>query len=197
MFAAMTMWVFTFEGLYRISMITIELCALAIVSFGNLQMPAAILRIVLALLRLTQHHYYGHGEHDAETNLIRDNANLLASLNIFYVMLLGQGILYAVACILEVFSAILRRSLLRRAGFTGPLGMKYINLYYAFAFDKCMGEAVLSPKKMSLITFAMDSLKSDSPKKRLYGLQMLHNFLKNEPFKTKATLRLTTATRRQ
>jgi hypothetical protein len=159
-------------------------------------MPAAILRIVLALLRLTQHHYYGHGEHDGETNL-RDNANLLASLNIFYVMLLGQGILYAVACILEVFSAILRRSFLRHAGFTGPLGMKYINLYYAFAFDKCMGEAVLSPKKMSLITFAMDSLKSDSPKKRLYGLQMLHNFLKNEPFKTKATLRLTTSTRRQ
>jgi hypothetical protein len=107
----------------------------------------------------------------------------------------GQGVLYIIACILEVFSFILRRALLRRAGFRGPSGVKFVNMYYAYAFEKCMRGAVLATEKISLITFAVDSVKSDSPKMQLYGLQMLHDLLEKEPLNTRVISQLTTSTK--
>ncbi|XP_024314975.1 uncharacterized protein LOC100822712 [Brachypodium distachyon] len=106
-------------------------------------------------------------------------------------MVLAQGILYIAACILEVFSFIPRRSLVCRAEFRGRMGVEHVNLYYAYAFEKCMRGAMLTPEKIGLIRFAMDSMKSDSPKMQLHGVQMLHNLLKKEPFKTKAISKLT------
>ncbi|XP_037482127.1 uncharacterized protein LOC119360705 [Triticum dicoccoides] len=120
--------------------------------------------------------------------------NLVPSLYIFYGMLIGQGILYTIAGILEIFSFVLRRSLARQAGFSGPQGVEYVNSYYAYVFNKCMKGAVLAPEKTSLITFAVDSLNSDSPKKQLSGLKMLHKVLKKEIFRTKAISELTTST---
>lgn len=73
--------------------------------------------------------------------------------------------------------------------------MDCVNQYYAHAFEKCMGGAVLAPKKISLIKFAVHTLKSDSPKKQLYGVQMLHNFLKKEHLRTKVISELTTSTK--
>ncbi|EEE67709.1 hypothetical protein OsJ_25378 [Oryza sativa Japonica Group] len=174
------------------AMIVYQLCALVVVSFGNFQIPAAVVRVVLALLRLVPqkpHKYLvddKNGEHDSEKNLE-------PSLNIFYGMVLAQGILYIVACLLEVFSFIPRRYLIRRSGFGGQMGVEYVNLYYAYAFEKCMGGAVLAPKKISLITFAMDSLNSDSSRNKLYGVQMLHRFLKKEQLRTKTITKLTNA----
>ncbi|VAH43084.1 unnamed protein product [Triticum turgidum subsp. durum] len=162
--------------------------ALMIAPLGNLQIPAAALRIGLAVWRLIVI------RQDYKQNL-ESKTNLEPSLIIFYVMVLGQGLLYIVAAILEMFSFILRRSLIHRVGFRGPSEVQYVNLYYAYAFDRCMEGSMLAPKKTSLIIFAMDSLKSDSPKMQLYGLKMLHKFLKKEPLKTKATLELTTYTK--
>ncbi|XBI99465.1 hypothetical protein VPH35_019540 [Triticum aestivum] len=195
MLAAVAMFVFTFEGVGWIVILIFKLCGLVvIVSFGNLQIPAAVLRIVLALVRLKAQSYYGHDEH-VDKKILGDKTNLVPSLNIFYGMVLGQGILYIVACILDVFSCILLRCLARGARFRGPRAVEYVNLYYAYAFEKCMDGAVFARKKISLIAFAMDSLKSDSPKMQLYGLRMLHIFLKNEPIKTKAISKLATSTK--
>ncbi|BAT02941.1 uncharacterized protein [Oryza sativa Japonica Group] len=192
MLAAIVMLVFIFSELGPYAMIVYQLCALVVVSFGNFQIPAAVVRVVLALLRLVPqkpHKYLvddKNGEHDSEKNLE-------PSLNIFYGMVLAQGILYIVACLLEVFSFIPRRYLIRRSGFGGQMGVEYVNLYYAYAFEKCMGGAVLAPKKISLITFAMDSLNSDSSRNKLYGVQMLHRFLKKEQLRTKTITKLTNA----
>uniref|UniRef100_A0A0E0LP62 Uncharacterized protein n=1 Tax=Oryza punctata TaxID=4537 RepID=A0A0E0LP62_ORYPU len=192
MLSAIGMLVFTFsKDLSKIAMVVCQLCTLVVVSFGNFQIPAAIVRVVLALLRIVPQNYFADdsdGNQDSEKNL-------KPSLNIFYGMVLGQGILYIVACLLEVFSFIPRRYLVRHGGFKGQLGVEYVNLYYAYAFEKCMGGAVLVPKKISLITFAMDSLNSDSSRNKLYGVQMLHSFLKKEQLRAKTITKLTNATK--
>ncbi|KAI5008467.1 hypothetical protein ZWY2020_009515 [Hordeum vulgare] len=190
MFAGTVIPVSTFPRSYQHVMIIFDTFALMITSFGNLQIPAASLRIGLAVESLIDipQDYHGDNERD-------DKKNLMTSLIIFYVMVLGQGILYIVAGILDIFSFILRRSLVHSAGFRGPQGMEYINLYYAYVFDKCRKGAVLVPEKSSLITFAVDSLNSGSPKKQLYGLKMLRSFLEKDPLKTKAISELTTSTK--
>lgn len=160
----------------------IQVCALAVVSFGNFQIPAAVLRIVLAILSLQHMPKYGSNE-----------KNLKASLGIFYGMVLGQGIFYAAACMLEFFSFIPRRYLVHRGGFRGQCGVESVNLYYAYALEKCMQEGVLAPKKISLTNFAMDSLNSDSSKNQL-GIRLMHSFLQWEPTRAQLLSKLTTST---
>uniref|UniRef100_A0A0D9X297 BLE2 protein n=1 Tax=Leersia perrieri TaxID=77586 RepID=A0A0D9X297_9ORYZ len=204
MLTAIVMLVFTFIDIPRIAIIIFQLCALVAVSFGNFQIPAAVVRVLLALLRLGQLDYHADGDNIGEQGYLADGStigqqgnekNLKPSLNIFYGMVLGQGILYILACLLEVFSFFPRRRLIRHGGFRGQLGVEYIDLYYGYAFEKCMGGPVLAPKKISLITFAMDSLNSDSSRNKLYGVQMLHSFLKKEQLRTKTITRLTNATK--
>jgi hypothetical protein len=100
---------------------------LVLVSFGNLQIPAAIVRVVLLLSRLLTDDY--NGADDAKTNLA-------PSLTVFYVMVLGQGILYIGACLLEFFSFIPRRTLAHRGGLRGQWGVQTVNLYYTYALEK-------------------------------------------------------------
>uniref|UniRef100_A0A0E0LP67 BLE2 protein n=1 Tax=Oryza punctata TaxID=4537 RepID=A0A0E0LP67_ORYPU len=173
----------------RSMVIILEVFALVLVSFGNLQVPAAAVRVTVALLRLVQQNYNGDEENS------REKTNLAASLNIFYGMVLGQGVLYIAACLFEVFSFIPRRSLIRHGGFRAQWGVASINLYYAYAFEKYMEGGVLAPKKISLITFAMDSLNSDSPKMQLYGVKMLHIFLQREQTRERLIAKLTTSTK--
>uniref|UniRef100_A0ACD5TEV2 Uncharacterized protein n=1 Tax=Avena sativa TaxID=4498 RepID=A0ACD5TEV2_AVESA len=124
-----------------------------------------------------------------------DTTNLVPSLAIFYVMVLGQRILYILPCILQVFSFILRRSLVRRAGLRGEWGVESVDLYYLYAFEKHMEGGILSAKNISIITFAVESLKSDTPKMQLLGVQMLHSFLKKEPLKAMTISKLTDSTK--
>ncbi|KAI4967467.1 hypothetical protein ZWY2020_025855, partial [Hordeum vulgare] len=142
-----------FINIYAV--VIIQVCPLVVESFGNFQVPAAVLCICLASLSLQ--HRYKNGE----------DQNLVASLRIFYWMVLGQGVLYAVACMLEFFSFIPRRFLVHCGGFRGYRGVESVDLYYAYALEKCMQEGVLAPKKISLSSFAIDSLNSDSPMNQL------------------------------
>uniref|UniRef100_K3YPS4 BLE2 protein n=1 Tax=Setaria italica TaxID=4555 RepID=K3YPS4_SETIT len=170
----------------RFRRITELLYSIVLESFGNLQIPAAVLRVVLALVRLIPHNYYD-GDNTG------DKTNLAPSLSIFYGMVLGQGILYLVACTLDIFTFIPRRSLARHGGFKGhQLGMETIKLYHGYVLEKCMEKDALAPKKISLSSFAMDSLNSDSPKIQLHGIQLIHNLLQTEPTKTQLLAKLTT-----
>ncbi|CAL5085132.1 unnamed protein product [Urochloa decumbens] len=166
------------DGIYQLYITIIEVCAVAVVSMGNLQIPAATVRMVLALLRLIPHDYC-----DNNGNISDDGGkiNLAPSLNIFYGMVLGQGILYNVACMLEFFSFIPRRYLARRGGFGGLWGVDSVNLYYAYAFEKYMERDVLAPKNISLNNFAIDSLKSDTPKMQFHGIRIMHSLLQQQP----------------
>jgi len=136
MLIALAMVVFMHDDReYSILMLRYEIYAIVVVSFGNLQIPAAALRVVLALMRL--------GEDGDDSS--GDKTNLAASLNIFYGLVLGQGILYLVACTLDIFTFIPRRSLARHGGFKGQLGMESINLYHGYVLGKCMERDALAP----------------------------------------------------
>ncbi|KAF2924216.1 hypothetical protein DAI22_07g253300 [Oryza sativa Japonica Group] len=196
MLAAIVMLVFTFSDELPLS-IVYDVSVLLLLSFGNFQIPAATVRVVLALAGILHQKDEPKKEvkPDCEKKDDNDSKNLKASLIIFYGMVLGQGILYIVACLLEVFSFIPRKYLIRHGGLGGQMGVENVNLYYAYAFEKCMEGAVLAPKKISLITFAMDSLNSDSSRKKLYGVQMLHKLLKMEQLRTKTITKLTNDTK--
>ncbi|KAL6657072.1 hypothetical protein ACP70R_004852 [Stipagrostis hirtigluma subsp. patula] len=180
-----------------------EVSAVAIVSLGNLQIPAAIVRVVLALIRLIPHDYCNDNDNYDMDNALCTNStnpgtpttNLTPSLNIFYGMVLGQGILYGVACILEFFSFILRLSLARRGGFRGQWGVECVRLYYAYAFEKYMEGDVLAPKKISLRRFAMESLNSHTPKMQLHGIRILHILLQRAPTRPRIVSELNASTK--
>lgn len=174
---------FAVPGFIPSSIIIAELVAVATVSLGNLQIPAAIVRVVLALMRLIPHDYYGDDVRKIDNSDPGSGGkiNLAPSLNIFYGMVLGQGTLYSVACILELFSFIPRRSLARRGGFGGRWGVESVNLYYAYAFEKYMEGDVLAPKNISLNNFAVDSLNSGTPKMQFHGIRMMHCLLQKQP----------------
>uniref|UniRef100_A0A0D9X298 Uncharacterized protein n=1 Tax=Leersia perrieri TaxID=77586 RepID=A0A0D9X298_9ORYZ len=191
--ASMMIPVFMFDGSNRSIVIMLEVVPLVQVSFGNLQTPVAAARVALALSRFIPENYNGEIKDGKGKDFSR--INLPESLNIFYGMVLGQGILYIAACIFEVFSFIPRRSLIRHGGLGGQWGVASVNLYYSYAFEKYMEGGVLAPKKISLITFAMDSLSSDSPKMQLYGVQMLHIFQQRESTRERLIAKLTTSTK--
>ncbi|WVZ66868.1 hypothetical protein U9M48_016031 [Paspalum notatum var. saurae] len=184
-----------------------EVFTLVLVSFGNFQIPAATVRVVLPLLRL------GSISHDYKDNCSTQcdatpspapapsscdpcnpaMVNLAPSLYIFYGMVLGQGALYAVACVLEIFSTIPRRSLVRRGGFKGQSGVDSVKLYYAYALEKCLERNVLAPK-ISLCSFAIDSLDSDSTKRQIHGIRTAHILLQMEPTRTRLLVKLNAST---
>ncbi|XP_015646076.1 uncharacterized protein [Oryza sativa Japonica Group] len=194
MIASIIMPLLMVDKYNRDALIMLEAFALVLlVSCGNLQIPAATIRVLLPLFRfLTQYYHWADWLIDKKKD--GEDETLVPSLSIFYGMVLGQGILYIAACILEFFSFIPRRSLIRQSGFGGQWGIASVNLYYAYAFEKYMEGGVLVPKKISLITFAMDSLNSDSPKMQLSSVQMLHVFLQREPTRERIISELTTST---
>uniref|UniRef100_A0A0D9X291 Uncharacterized protein n=1 Tax=Leersia perrieri TaxID=77586 RepID=A0A0D9X291_9ORYZ len=142
------------------------------------QIPASVIRVVIAFTRLLHQNYYGKGGHTNDS----DKTNLKPTLNVFYGMVLGQGILYLVTRTMEFFSFFPRRSLARLGGFRGEKGVKSIDMYYSHAFEKCMNASILAPKKMNLTTFAMESLESGPRKEQLCGVQILYSLVNREPY---------------
>jgi hypothetical protein len=166
-----------------------ELYAVGIVSLGNLQIPAATVRVVFALLRLFLHNYSDDDKRDDDGSKI----TLAQTLDIFYGMVFAQGILYGVACILALFSFFPRRSLAHRGGFGGRWGVESVNLYYAYAFEKYIQGDVLAPKNINLSNFAVESLNSDTPKMQLHGVRVMHSLLQKQPTRRWFILKLNTS----
>jgi hypothetical protein len=67
-------------------------------------------------------------------------------------------------------------------------------MYYSYIFEQCVSGGALAPRIMELTSFAMDFTNSNSPSNQLYGIQMLHSFLKRKRTKALLLLRLTTST---
>ncbi|CAO2208697.1 unnamed protein product [Urochloa humidicola] len=128
--------------------------------------PGAVTRIVLSSL--------GIGS-------LPDNnydKTLLQSMMVFYVLTLCQGTLYIVACISDIFSFFLRRSLARQSGLRGKLGARVVDLYYHSAYIKCMETGILAAgKEISLASFAIESVSSSSRKEQLAGVLILDSLL--------------------
>ena len=148
------------------------LAMLVMLLMGNLQIPAAVARVVLSSSRLHMvalaHRAYPKGS----------NPNLVPSLLVFYVMVLCQGTFYIVACILEIFSFFLRRSLAHHSGFRGQWGVRAIDLYYQRVYTTCMETGVFAQGNMiSLVSFAIKSLGSCSHEFQLAGVRVLDSLL--------------------
>jgi hypothetical protein len=172
------------------------------VSFGNLQIPAATTRIVLSLCRLVVHDYDGSGmttntsnTNGTITTIDTSKTNLRSSLSIFYGMVLAQGILYALACLLEIFSFIPRKSLARRSGLTSQWGIGVVSFYYSYALDKSMKGNVLGPKNIGLNCFAIYCLDSNMPKMHLHGIRIMHSLLLREETRIQLFTKLTNSTK--
>uniref|UniRef100_A0A0D3GUE6 BLE2 protein n=1 Tax=Oryza barthii TaxID=65489 RepID=A0A0D3GUE6_9ORYZ len=157
--------------------------ALVLESFGNLQIPAAVARVVIAMIQPT-----------TVICVQRDTKkNVKFSLDVFYVIVLTQGALYIVACVLEMFSFIPKIHLVRQSRFRRKWGRKCVDMYYSYIFEQCVSGGALAPRIMELTSFAMDFTNSNSPSNQLYGIQMLHSFLKRKRTKALLLLRLTTS----
>ncbi|GJN33290.1 hypothetical protein PR202_gb21872 [Eleusine coracana subsp. coracana] len=141
--------------------------------------PAAVTRVVLAALGLVPHNYLSGPPADGG-----DTINLKPSLDIFYGMVLAQGILYVMACVLEIFSFIPRKCLARHSIFRCKWGVESINAYYKYAMEKSIEGDAFSTKKISLNSFAMYRLNSDTPKMQLDGIRIIHCLLQREQTRT-------------
>uniref|UniRef100_A0A0D9X2B4 BLE2 protein n=1 Tax=Leersia perrieri TaxID=77586 RepID=A0A0D9X2B4_9ORYZ len=199
-----------------VPMVLFLVYALVLESFGNMQIPASVSRVVIAITQPTtvicvqsilsvETHPRSiidvglpkkcTGEHiypDGTSPDIRNN--FMLSLNIFYVIVLIQGGLYIVACILEMFSFIPKRLLVHQSRFRWRWGMKCVKMYYSYIFEQCTSGGVLAPRIMELTRFAMDFTNSDSPSKQLYGVRMMQSFLKTKHTEALLLLKLSTST---
>nr|CAB3482094.1 unnamed protein product [Digitaria exilis] len=146
---------------------------------GNLQIPATVAQVILSSWRLA--------------NSYGDNKNMVASIRVFYALVLCQGLLYILACTLALFSVFPRRSLARRLGFEGEWGARAVDLYYERAYTKRIEIGVFAEDTISLASFVVDSLNSASSISRelhfsaskarelqLAGVRVLHSLLQQK-----------------
>ncbi|KAE8812939.1 hypothetical protein D1007_10035 [Hordeum vulgare] len=147
----------------------IGLLVLLVPSVGNLQTPMALLRILVPSAAL-------HRQIEVHNT---ENKNIKSAVEILYIMVLSQGVLYMAACIIEPYSALFRRSLAVSCGLVDKSGMESIDLYYEQAYDTFLQESLVgSTKKMSLVNFAVDSLNRDASRdKKLAAVRILDYFL--------------------
>lgn len=162
---------------------------LTVILVGNLQIPAAVARIVLSSLRLSDLvalNVYPQGKDS--------NRNLVPSIMVFYVLALCQGTLYLMACIVELFGFFPRRSLVRHSRFRGQWGARAVNVYYQCAYVTCMETGVLAAgRTMSLANFSIESLSSTSREMQLAGVSVLDALLQQRNFSEELLLRISSS----
>ncbi|KAL6838412.1 hypothetical protein ACP4OV_031657 [Aristida adscensionis] len=143
---------------------------LVVLLIGNFQIPMAIIRVVLSCMRLSKlaQDYI----HDTENH----QKTLVPSLRAFYLLALFQGSLYIGACIFELFSFFLRRSLVRLFEFKGQWGPRAVNLFYQQAYTTCMETGTLAAGN-TISGFAIKSLYSNSREMHLSGVCLLDSLL--------------------
>ncbi|KAF7111650.1 hypothetical protein CFC21_111632 [Triticum aestivum] len=139
---------------------------------GNLQIPMALARIMFSYVWLVTKDIEVH-----ETK----NQNVIRAVQMLYIVVMCQGILYCLACILEPLSFLQRRSLALDCKLSDKLGMESIDLYYEQAFDTFLKESVFdSTKKVDLATFAVDSLNPMASRDRKRAaVRILASFLQS------------------
>nr|CAB3479926.1 unnamed protein product [Digitaria exilis] len=109
---------------------------------------------------------------------------MVASIRVFYALVLCQGSLYIMACIMAFFSVLLPRwSLAQRLGDDYDLGARAVNLYYERAYTTRIEIGVFAEDTISLASFAVDSLDSASNishELQLVGVRILHCLLQQK-----------------
>ncbi|CAL5058243.1 unnamed protein product [Urochloa decumbens] len=149
---------------------------------GNIQIPFAVLRIVLSSLRL----FGSKGSHHDTKN-----EHLVPALKVFYSMVLAQGGLYIMACLTEsLLSSRFRKSLARHCG-----SDESVELYYEHSYERYMEDGLLASEDLNIFRFAIDSIDSNTNEKKLAAVQILHSLLEQEASKTVLRSKIITCTK--
>ncbi|CAD6264751.1 unnamed protein product [Miscanthus lutarioriparius] len=140
----------------------------AVLLIENLQIPAAVLQVMLSSSRI----------HNLQYDYPQPASNLVPAIEVFYVLAICQGCFYITASILGLFSFFPRRMLVRQSKLRGQRGAKAIDLYYESAYSACMETGLFAARKtVSLASFAEESLSSSSIETQLAGVLLLGNLL--------------------
>uniref|UniRef100_A0A0D9V2Z0 Uncharacterized protein n=1 Tax=Leersia perrieri TaxID=77586 RepID=A0A0D9V2Z0_9ORYZ len=160
---------------------------LTAVALGNFQIPVAVARVAISSARLA----------GRVNRIVTNNVNLVPSLKI-YGLVLAQGALYILACLIDPFSVVLRRWLARRCKLGGVLGVRCVDLYHEHAYDACMEEGLLAMDDVDILSFAINSLISSNEPDRekvLAAVRVLHSLLQSGGSKARlAASKITTST---
>ncbi|KAL6659018.1 hypothetical protein ACP70R_003058 [Stipagrostis hirtigluma subsp. patula] len=155
----------------------ILLPVLAVVIVGNLQIPVAIVQVVLSILRLRR--LLGR-HHDYDPLPEGSSPNMVPSIVGFFLLELCQGSSYILASILGLVYFSCRGFLVREAGLvTEDWGAKAVDRYYRHAYQTHKQKGLFPSEKYkpSLETYAVESLISSSDEMKLDGLRIIHSFL--------------------
>ncbi|VAH22957.1 unnamed protein product [Triticum turgidum subsp. durum] len=128
--------------------------------------------IVLSLWRLWQHDY-------CNTACDDNKANLVPALNMFYCLVIGQGVLFFIWWLMDV--SVMSVMVLFREECQLPEKWGSITIL-GYLYDiraKCWRDPT-SIDGMNLINYAVDLVDSESQKDYLSGARMLDNFIKLE-----------------
>lgn len=138
------------------------------VAVGNLQIPAALGRIVLSTMRLNQIH------------LTRNTRNILVvrSLYAFYSIVSIQGALYLLACIIDsLFSGLICSLIAKEMGNFHKMGIDAIGYYYEETVIKCTSEGCFS---WNLFSYSIHKLESNNISDQVSALFIMCSHLKFE-----------------
>ncbi|KAL6614914.1 hypothetical protein ACP70R_037184 [Stipagrostis hirtigluma subsp. patula] len=161
---------------------------LAALLITNLQIPTAVVQVVLSSLRLRSL----LARHDYHPLPKGGSPNMVPAIVAFYVLALCQGSLYIMACVLGVFSFFPRRLLIRRSKFSGKRGAKAVDLYYQRAYATRMEIGVFAGgNNISFANFAIESLSSISSELQIAGVCVLDNIIQRRDYSEELITRVT------
>lgn len=152
--------------------------------FTSAQFAAAITSVVLAVLRLSRQDYVEPADQSSS-----DHKSIKGSLNLFYGLVLAQGVSNFVAYTLLPVDVrrVLKLSMTYQLGHSGVLVIKR---YMLDTYMKCSGGRVREAMDMDLVSFAMEMARSTSVADRLVGVRVLDRVLSVDKYRGLALMRL-------
>ncbi|XP_002447430.2 uncharacterized protein LOC8065967 [Sorghum bicolor] len=152
--------------------------------FTSAQFAAAITSVVLAVLRLSRQDYVEPADQSSS-----DHKSIKGSLNLFYGLVLAQGVSNFLAdTMLPVdVRRVLKLSMTYQLGHSGVLVIKR---YMLDTYMKCSGGRVREAMDMDLVSFAMEMARSTSVADRLVGVRVLDRVLSVDKYRGLALMRL-------
>ena len=152
--------------------------------FTLAQFAAGFTSIVLAALRLSRQDYVEPADQGSS-----DHKSIRGSLNLFYGLVLAQGLASFLADTMLVTDVqqVLKLSMTYQLGSSG---VQIIKRYMLDTYMKCCGGSVREAMNMDMVSFAMEMVRSNSVADRLVGVRILDRILSVHKYRGLALMRL-------
>jgi hypothetical protein len=152
--------------------------------FALAQFAAGFTSIVLAALRLSRQDYVEPADQGSS-----DHKSIKGSLNLFYGLVLAQGLASFLAdtMLAADVKQVLKLSMTYQLGSSG---VQIIRRYMLDTYMKCSGGSVREAMNMDMVSFAMEMVRSNSVADRLVGVRILDRILGVHKYRGLALMRL-------